>query len=122
MTKLEDIKSKALEVMTTQTYNIIDKYVESLDIKGYQKANIWSDVMSGKLFIPGVKSIIMKDISQDEIDKIDLEIKENGTDAILQLITGKTSLPPNLMKHLVRKYAKELSQVKEIVHKKKYSN
>jgi len=60
-------------------------------------------------------------LSNEELLKIDNDIKERGVVAVLEIIDHQRMLPSNLKEHLRRKYSKELSEVKEIIHKRKYS-
>ena len=59
--------------------------------------------------------------TQEEIDRIDEDIKSRGHQAILDILDKQMMLPANLKEHLRKKYTKELVEAKEIIHKKKYS-
>ena len=119
MTRLETAKQKAKGLLSEGKFEQIDKYINSIPVPGTKKADLWENFLKGEMIL---NTWVEPDqISDEELLKIDNDIKERGKEAILQIIDNQRMLPKNLKEHLRRKYSKELSEVKEIIHKRKYS-
>ena len=118
MSKLEIAKEKAKEVLSTDTFEQIDNHINSIGVSGTKMAKIWEDFLSGKMILntwiePG-------NLSDEELSKIDEDIKSRGSEAIIDILDKQMMIPKNLKVHLRKKYNKELVEAKEIIHKKKY--
>lgn len=119
MSKLEIVKQKAKLILKPELFEQIDNYINSIPAPGTKKASVWEDFLAGKMILN--KWVEPTNLSTEEIKKIDDDIKNRGSDAILDIIDEQMMLPKNLKEHLRKKYTKELSEVKEIIHNKKYS-
>jgi hypothetical protein len=119
MTRLEAAKEKAKGLLSEDKFEQIDKYINSIPLPGTKKADLWENFLKGEMILNTWVEPTM--LSNEELLKIDNDIKERGVVAILEIIDHQRMLPNNLKEHLRRKYAKELSEVKEIIHKRKYS-
>ena len=119
MTRLETAKQKAKGLLSESKFEEIDKYINSIPVPGTKKADLWENFLKGEMILNTWVEPTM--LSNEELLKIDNDIKERGTEAILEIIDNQRMLPKNLKEHLRRKYSKELSEVKEIIHKRKYS-
>ena len=118
MSKLEIAKEKAKEVLSTDTFEQIDNHINSIGVSGPKMAKIWEDFLSGKMILN--TWVEPTNLSDEELSKIDEDIKSRGTDAILDILDKQMMIPKNLKTHLRKKYNKELVEAKEIIHKKKY--
>lgn len=119
MNKLEILKEKARSIIPADKFESIDKWINSHPISNYKKAAMWKNFLSGEMMLD--TWVEPEYLSDKEISKIEEDIKERGTDAILDIIDNQRMLPKNLKDLLRKKYSKELSEVKEIIHKRKYS-
>lgn len=119
MTRLETAKEKAKSLLTENKFEEIDKYINSIPVPGTKKADLWENFLKGEMILN--TWVEPTQLSNEELLKIDNDIKERGTEAILEIIDHQRMLPSNLKEHLRKKYTKELSEVKEIIHKRKYS-
>jgi len=119
MTRLEAAKEKAKGLLSEDKFEQIDKYINSIPVPGTKKADLWENFLKGEMILDTWVEPTM--LSDEELLKIDNDIKERGVVAVLEIIDNQRMLPSNLKDHLRRKYAKELSEVKEIIHKRKYS-
>jgi len=119
MTRLETAKEKAKSLLTENKFEEIDKYISSIPVPGTKKADLWENFLKGEMILN--TWVEPTQLSNEELLKIDNDIKERGVLAVLEIIDNQRMLPSNLKEHLRRKYAKELSEVKEIIHKRKYS-
>jgi len=119
MTRLEAAKEKAKGLLSEDKFEQIDKYINSIPVPGTKKADLWENFLKGEMILDTWVEPTM--LSDEELLKIDNDIKERGVVAVLEIIDNQRMLPGNLKDHLRRKYAKELSEVKEIIHKRKYS-
>lgn len=119
MTRLEIAREKAKGLLSESKFEEIDKYINSIPVPGTKRADLWENFLKGEMILN--TWVEPTNCSDEEISKIDKDIKERGKDAILELIDNQRMLPKNLREHLRRKYSKELSEIKEIIHKRKYS-
>ena len=119
MTRLKKAKEKARNLITEDKFEQIDKYINSIPVPGTKKSDLWENFLKGEMLLD--TWVEPNELSEKELLKIDNDIKERGNDAILEIIDNQRMLPSNLKEHLRKKYTKELSEVKEIVHKRKYS-
>ena len=119
MTKLQTAREKAKEILSSDKFEQIDNHIESIGVSGTKKAQIWEDFLSGKMILD--TWVEPTNLSDEELSKIDEDIKLRGKDAILDILNRQMMSPENLKVHLRRKYNKELVEAKEIIHKKKYS-
>ena len=119
MTRLEKAKEKAKSLLTENKFEEIDKYINSIPVPSTKKADLWENFLKGEMILN--TWVEPNQLSNEELLKIDIDIKERGKEAILQIIDNQRMLPSNLKEHLRKKYTKELSEVKEIIHKRKYS-
>lgn len=119
MTKLELAKEKAKSLLDNDKFEKINSHIESIPISGTKKASLWEEFLSGKMILN--TWVEPDDISDDEISKIDEDIKSRGYLAIVNILDNKVMLPKNLKDHLRRKYTKELVEAKELIHKRKYN-
>ena len=119
MTRLEVAKEKAKSLISADKFEQIDKHINSFPIPGTKKADLWENFLKGEMVLN--TWVEPTNCSDEELTKIDNDIKERGVEAVLQIIDNQRMLPKNLKEHLRKKYSKELSEVKEIVHKRKYS-
>jgi hypothetical protein len=119
MTKLQTAREKAKEILSSSKFEQIDKYIESIGVPGTKKAQIWEDFLSGKMILD--TWVEPTNLSDEELYKIDEDIKLRGTDAIMDILDKQMMIPENLKVHLRKKYSKELSEVKTIIHDRKYS-
>jgi hypothetical protein len=119
MTKLQTAREKAKEILSSDKFEQIDNHIESIGVSGTKKAQIWEDFLSGKMILD--TWVEPTNLSDEELSKIDEDIKLRGKDAILDILNRQMMIPENLKVHLRRKYNKELVEAKEIIHKKKYS-
>jgi len=118
-TRLEVAKEKAKSLLTPDKFEAIEKHINSFPVPGTKKADIWEGFLKGEMVLN--TWVEPKDISETELSKIDEDIKERGTEAILAILNKQAMLPKNLRYHLRKKYLKELLEAKEVIHKKKYS-
>jgi len=121
MSKLEEVKERAKVKLTPENFESMDNYIGSMPLSGTKKASIWEEVLEGKMFSNINNPVVPDDISNEELLKIDEDIKLRGKDAILDILDKQMMIPENLKSHLRRKYNKELVEAKEIIHKRKYS-
>ena len=119
MTRLETAKEKAKSLLTENKFEEIDKYINSIPVPGTKKADLWENFLKGEMILN--TWVEPTQLSNEELLKIDNDIKERGVLAVLEIIDNQRMLPSNLKEHLRKKYTKELSEVKEIIHKRKYS-
>jgi len=120
MSKLETVKERAKSKLTSENFELMDNYIGSMPLSGTKKASIWEEVLEGKMFPNIINPVIPDDISNEELSKIDEDIKLRGKDAILDILDKQMMIPENLKSHLRKKYNKELVEVKEVIHKRKY--
>jgi hypothetical protein len=119
-TRLEAAKEKAKSMLKPDKFEAIDKHINSIPVPGTKKADLWENILKGEMILN--TWIEPTNCSEEELSKIDIDIKERGTDAILDILDKQMMLPENLKKHLRKNYLKELLEAKEIVHKRKYSS
>lgn len=119
MSRLEIAREKAKGLLSENKFEQIDKYINSVPVKGTKKADLWENFLNGEMILN--TWVEPTNCSDEELSKIDSDIKERGTDAILDILDKQMMLPENLRKHLRKNYLKELLEAKEIVHKRKYS-
>jgi hypothetical protein len=119
MTRLETAKEKAKCLISADKFEQIDKYINSIPVAGTKKADLWENFLKGEMILN--TWVEPTQISDEELLNIDNDIKKRGTESILEIIDNQRMLPGNLKEHLRKKYSKELSEVKEIIHKRKYS-
>ena len=119
MTRLEIAKEKAKGLLSEEKFEQIDKYINSIPVAGTKKADLWENFLKGEMVLN--TWVEPEPLTSEELTKIDDDIKERGVEAVLQIIDNQRMLPKNLKEHLRKKYSKELSEVKEIIHKRKYS-
>lgn len=119
MNRLEIAREKAKSLLSQTKFEEIDKYINSVPVKGTKKADLWENFLKGEMILN--TWVEPTNCSDEELLKIDNDIKERGKEAILELIDNQRMLPKNLRDHLRRRYSKELSEIKEIIHKRKYS-
>lgn len=117
--RLEIAREKAKSLLSGSKFEQIDKYINSIPVKGTKKADLWENFLKGEMVLN--TWIEPTNCSDEELSKIDNDIKERGTEAILEILDNHMMIPENLRTHLRRKYSKELSELKEIIHKRKYS-
>ena len=119
MTRLETAKEKAKSLISADKFEQIDKYINSIPVPGTKKADLWENFLKGEMILN--TWVEPTQLSDGELLKIDNDTKERGVEAVLEIIDNQRMLPKNLKEHLRKKYTKELSEVKEIIHKRKYS-
>lgn len=119
MNRLETAREKAKGLLSESKFVEIDKYINSIPVKGIKKADLWENFLNGEMIL----NIWVEptSCSDEELLKIDSDVKKRGIDSILDIIDNQRMLPENLRKHLRKNYLKELLEAKEIIHKRKYS-
>jgi hypothetical protein len=120
MSKLEEVREKAKIKLTLENFELMENYIDSMSLSGTKKASIWKEVLEGKIFPNIIDPVVPDDISNEELSKIDENIRLRGKDAILDILDKQMMIPDNLKSHLRKKYTKELVEAKEIIHKRKY--
>jgi hypothetical protein len=110
MTKLQTAREKAKEILSSDKFEQIDNHIESIGVSGTKKAQIWEDFLSGKMILD--TWVEPTNLSDEELSKIDEDIKLRGKDAILDILNRQMMIPENLKVHLRRKYNKELVEAK----------
>lgn len=119
MSKLKVAKEKAKSLLDNDKFEKINSYIESIPISGTKKASLWEEFLSGKMILN--TWVEPNDMSDEEISKIDEDIKNRGYLAILSILDNQMMIPENLKDHLRRRYTKELVEAKELIHKRKYN-
>ncbi len=119
MTKLKATKEKAKSLLDSEKFEKINNHIESIPISGTKKAAIWEEFLSGKMMLD--IWIEPNDISDDELLKIDEDIKNRGYLAIVSILDNQMMISKNLKHHLRKKYTKELVEAKELIHKRKFN-
>ncbi len=113
MTKIESVKAKAKELLTEEEFMRIDKYIDSIPVSGTKKSTIWDSVLSGDI-LPN--TIPFKDrtapLSDEELLKIDSDIREGGPEVIFDIIDNLSSIPDNLKEYLRTNWTKEMLELK----------
>jgi hypothetical protein len=113
MTKIELVKAKAKELLTEEEFIRIDKYIESIPVSGTKKATIWDSFLSGDILPNG---LVLKDIaaplSDEELLKIDSDIRESGPKVILDILDNLSPIPENLKEYLRNNWSKEMLELK----------
>ena len=117
--RLEVAREKVKGLLKHEKFEQIDKHISSLPVSGSKKADIWENFLKGEMVLD--TWLEPESLSSEELSKVDDYIKERGTEAILDILDRHMMIPENLRVHLRKKYSKELSEVKEIIHKRKYS-
>ena len=118
MSKLEVAKQKAKEKLTEDQFKLIDLHISTSGVSGTKQASLWEDFLSGKMILN--TWVEPDNLTDEELSKIDEDIRLRGTDAILDILDKQMMIPENLKTHLRKKYNKELVEAKEIIHKAKY--
>lgn len=118
-TRLEVAREKAKGLLSEAKFEQIDRYINSIPVKGTKRADIWEKFLKGEMVLN--TWIEPTNCSDEELLKVDNDIKERGINAILDILDNQMMIPENLRVHLRKKYSKQLSEVKEIIHKRKYS-
>lgn len=119
MTKLETAKEKAKSLLDNDKFEKIDNHIESIPVSGTKKAALWEEFLSGKMILN--TWVEPTNLSDEEISKVDEDIKSRGYLAILDILDTQIMIPKNLKDHLRKKYTKELVEAKELIHKRKYN-
>lgn len=118
MTKLEINKEKAKQLLSEDKFTKLDEHIESFPISQSKKASIWQDFLNGRIMLN--MFIEPEDYDTQKLHEIDEDIKTRGSEAILDILSNHKMIPQNLTKLLRKKYAAELLEVKEVIHKRKY--
>ena len=119
MSRINIAREKAKGLLSESKFEEIDKYINSIPVPGTKKADLWENFLKGEMILN--TWIDPTNCSDEDIMKINEDIKERGKEAILELIDNQRMLPKNLREHLRRNYSKELSEIKEIIHRRKFS-
>lgn len=119
MTKLETAKEKAKSLLDNDKFEKINNHIESVPVSGTKKAALWEEFLNGKMILN--TWVEPTNLSDEEISRIDKDIKSRGYLAILDILDNQIMIPENLVELLRKKYTKELVEAKESIHKRKYN-